>query len=595
MSPAGAPVDEAPVDVRVSTCELELGAARLEAVPERTLHADYLTVYYDIETLSLDPEADRVIQVSLVAARGAATVDNTWWPSAAWRPSRRDAPPVRDRGRVLRKTRELLVRLDPDFVVAYNGVNFDNHYLATRASPRRAQLEGVEELFYLSRFALHRCRVVETSMTKAGRDYEFRYFAMPGRANLDWWVKFVSDDTTEPSQALRHYAVKFCQDDKEDLPYKEIPVLQAGSDADRARLASYCAHDSYLLHRLNVKRNIITEILGYAQVFGVNPEWVYFRGQQVRFFSQLLRRVRTLEAAPLLLQWPAEGLCGEGEATYEGATVNEPLAGYYCDLPVLCDDWKSLYPSTMMAHNLCYSTYVRDPARFGDEGVVAHEVRALGLAWVLHRDALPGLRRARRRAAGAGGAARAQGPRRRQRGARRRRRRACASPTTSGPGRSVQRRRGGAPRGRAHGRVLWLLPDAPPRRCTYDSTRRAAAPHRDPAAERRAPEEARSRARGGGGGGGRARRRHGGRGPRAAGRRAPARAQGELQLHLRRHGRQQGGQVLLHGRQRGHDLPGPHGHGAPQGDAAAPLPGAADHLRRQRGGAHAAPRPPARH
>ena len=50
------------------------------------------------------------------------------------------------------------------------------------------------------------------------------------------------------------------------------------------------------------------------------------------------------------------GQPNEGVA-YEGATVLEPQAGYY-DKPVATLDFASLYPSIMMAHNLCYTTLV---------------------------------------------------------------------------------------------------------------------------------------------------------------------------------------------------------------------------------------------
>src|ERR1700722_4464472 len=40
---------------------------------------------------------------------------------------------------------------------------------------------------------------------------------------------------------------------------------------------------------------------------------------------------------------------------YEGATVIEPKKGYY-DVPIATLDFSSLYPSIMMAHNLCYTT-----------------------------------------------------------------------------------------------------------------------------------------------------------------------------------------------------------------------------------------------
>merc|ERR1719468_1153637 len=43
---------------------------------------------------------------------------------------------------------------------------------------------------------------------------------------------------------------------------------------------------------------------------------------------------------------------------FEGATVLDPVKGYY-EKPIATLDFASLYPSIMMAHNLCYCTLVR--------------------------------------------------------------------------------------------------------------------------------------------------------------------------------------------------------------------------------------------
>jgi DNA polymerase delta subunit 1 len=43
------------------------------------------------------------------------------------------------------------------------------------------------------------------------------------------------------------------------------------------------------------------------------------------------------------------------EDQYEGATVLDPICGYY-EKPIATLDFASLYPSIMMAHNLCYTT-----------------------------------------------------------------------------------------------------------------------------------------------------------------------------------------------------------------------------------------------
>ena len=48
----------------------------------------------------------------------------------------------------------------------------------------------------------------------------------------------------------------------------------------------------------------------------------------------------------------------DADATYEGATVIEPIKGFYKD-PIATLDFASLYPSIMMAHNRCYTTLIR--------------------------------------------------------------------------------------------------------------------------------------------------------------------------------------------------------------------------------------------
>jgi len=68
--------------------------------------------------------------------------------------------------------------------------------------------------------------------------------------------------------------------------------------------------------------------------------------------SQLLSKAR--EQGYVM---PAQKSQGSDDK-YEGATVLDPLCGYY-DKPIATLDFASLYPSIMMAHNLCYCTLVR--------------------------------------------------------------------------------------------------------------------------------------------------------------------------------------------------------------------------------------------
>lgn len=86
-----------------------------------------------------------------------------------------------------------------------------------------------------------------------------------------------------------------------------------------------------------------------ARVTGVPFNYLLSRGQQIKVVSQLFRKAK--EDNYLVPSFRGEGT----EEQYEGATVLEPKQGYY-DRPIATLDFASLYPSIMMAHNLCYTT-----------------------------------------------------------------------------------------------------------------------------------------------------------------------------------------------------------------------------------------------
>lgn len=95
----------------------------------------------------------------------------------------------------------------------------------------------------------------------------------------------------------------------------------------------------------------IINYMEMARVTGVPLGYLLTRGQQIKVVSQLLRKCKEQD---LLI--PAMKVDASDE--FEGATVIEPIKGYY-DVPISTLDFSSLYPSIMIAHNLCYTTLVR--------------------------------------------------------------------------------------------------------------------------------------------------------------------------------------------------------------------------------------------
>lgn len=71
--------------------------------------------------------------------------------------------------------------------------------------------------------------------------------------------------------------------------------------------------------------------------------------------SSLLWREKVSQTGRISILPAANDKWTGTDEQYEGATVIEPKKGYY-DAPIATLDFASLYPSIMMAHNLCYTT-----------------------------------------------------------------------------------------------------------------------------------------------------------------------------------------------------------------------------------------------
>ena len=367
VSVSGAELADAPI----STCDVELVVrAQTDSLKSKDPGPPppSVTLYWDIETSGLDPNDARVLQVGMVFAyRGfekeraplrvivsLGSVEREGWLDASV------VIYACDTEEEVLATFALLVRQhDPDFVVAYNGVNFDNPFMA-----RRAELLQVDDFWYLSRTPTRPCRLREQKLSSGGRgDNKLRYFAFLGRANLDQYVFFSVEFTQEPSTKLDHFARKILNDQKKPMDYSEIVPCWKEGPGGRGRIANYCLHDCVLLSDLDDACKITLGTCVMAHTVDVLFEQVYFRGQQLRFVAQLRRRARErvdVTGFPQLMNEPEGGFLVNLFSKFKGATVNDPEPGFY-RTPVVVLDWASLYPSIMKAANLSHDSLVYDP------------------------------------------------------------------------------------------------------------------------------------------------------------------------------------------------------------------------------------------
>lgn len=240
--------------------------------------------------------------------------------------------------------RDFVVKSDADVIIGYNTANFDLPYLLDRAKAL-----GIPKFPYFGRMVNIKQEAKDSVFSsRAYGTRENKVVNIDGRMQLDL-LQFIQREYKLRSYTLNSVSAHFLGEQKEDVQHSIITDLQNGTAETRRRLAVYCLKDAYLPLRLLEKLMCLVNYTEMARVTGVPFSYLLARGQQIKVISQLFRKC--LEEDIVVPNMKSEGSNEE----YEGATVIEPTRGYY-DVPIATLDFSSLYPSIMMAHNLCYTT-----------------------------------------------------------------------------------------------------------------------------------------------------------------------------------------------------------------------------------------------
>lgn len=251
------------------------------------------------------------------------------------------------------------VHSDPDLVIGYNTFGFDYKYIN-----RRAELLRCPRFGYTSRFAAERSRpIVKELSSNALGENEMHILGWTGRVDLDL-MGYIRAQHKLQRYSLNSVAEHFLGEKKVDLPYRELfGCMDGSSAAAMARACFYCAEDCRLPLKLLKRLEVVPSMVEMSRVTFTTLNQLVFRGQQIKVYNQL---VRAAHAQNCVLNSPPAP--AEDEEGYQGATVIDPKPGFY-DTPVATLDFASLYPSIMMAHNLCFSTHVLRPEHHGLPGV----------------------------------------------------------------------------------------------------------------------------------------------------------------------------------------------------------------------------------
>ena len=238
--------------------------------------------------------------------------------------------------------RDHLDKIKCDVLTGWNIFGFDLRYLYNRLKHPIRFGRVVDETSTLVE--------KELSSSALGNNHLFM-LPMPGIFVFDLY-HHIRKEYKLDSYKLDNVAFHFLNDKKLDVsPHEIFDAWRSQDETQLARIAEYCVKDTYLPLEIITKTCSLINILEMAKATWVPINWLIERGQQIKVFSQISKKARELG-----FMIPTNPKVPDNQG-YQGATVLEPDKGAHWN-PVTALDFKSLYPSIMRAHNMCYSTLV---------------------------------------------------------------------------------------------------------------------------------------------------------------------------------------------------------------------------------------------
>jgi len=258
-----------------------------------------------------------------------------------------------DEASLLRGFARHVREMRPHVICGYNIFGFDFPYLMARAT--RVGLEReIARLAWEERVV---CPVREISWSSSAcRNQHFKFWDIAGRVSMDL-LPIIRRDYKFDNYKLKTVATAFLGETKDPVSVTDIFTsfrMHLQKDPSARKLLTivgkYCVQDALLVLRLFSKLNQWIGVSEMARISKVPIPALYLQGQQIKVFSQIYHHCH---AHQILVQTPP----GENRADkYAGATVFPPKPGMYEN--VIPFDFASLYPTTIIAYNIDYSTIV---------------------------------------------------------------------------------------------------------------------------------------------------------------------------------------------------------------------------------------------
>lgn len=341
-----------------------------------------LMMGWDIEVYSSNPSAmprahkpeDKVFQISCVFARQGDT-PNLWerYLLTLKKPDEKTEIKIEDANVLVFDTEDqlflgyvdLMQKKQPNIIIGYNIFQFDINYMVQRSKEILMNIDKFDRQG-LDKYGHAKERIIEWD-SSAYKNQSFQFLDAEGRIFVDL-LPIIKRDHKLSNYQLKTVALEFLKDmTKDPLDHKAIFKcyrigMTGGLKGSQALslVGKYCIKDSELVVRLFEKLTCWIALCEMSKVTNVPIFALFTQGQQLKVFSQIYKK-----CCHENIVVERDGYISKEDEHYIGATVFPPTPGVYDK--VIPFDFSSLYPTSIIATNIDYSTLVPEDSKIPDE------------------------------------------------------------------------------------------------------------------------------------------------------------------------------------------------------------------------------------
>ncbi|MCC7575426.1 MAG: DNA-directed DNA polymerase, partial [Methanomethylovorans sp.] len=305
---------------------------------------------FDIECLPIggsmpSPDTSPVIMISLTftpAYNGHETIVLVAKPVSG---AGSDVEPQQDEVSMFMRFFEIIRNYDPDVLLGYNINDFDIPYISDRV-----------------KILSDSGAAIDSGSGRDGRPMSYRkigtmtLISLTGRVVVDV-LPLIRSQFSLKRYTLRNVSKELLEREKLDVAPSEMEDHWNDEGEKLLKFIDYARRDSELAMELVMKLQLLDRYIAISRVSGSLLQEVIDGGQTSMVENLLLRECRIRDR--VIPPKPDDDLVyarNKSSEGLKGGEVLEPKKGLLENVVIL--DYKSLYPTIMMAHNLCYTTVV---------------------------------------------------------------------------------------------------------------------------------------------------------------------------------------------------------------------------------------------